>query len=422
MTYNNEKFAVNGREWKAIATELQERRDGSGDLAWDSLRNMKASYNAGDDVVDVAWDAYTMFKGDNLLYGASLYQSLPSMADEVINMALDLLNAPTGAGGTITTGGTESILLGVRAAYRQACQNRTFSGIPEIVVPFSAHAAFEKAASLMGLSVVRAPLKEYRADIEAMAEAINENTFMIVGSAPAYPMGHVDAIKDIAVLAQKHDLWLHVDCCVGGFFLPFAAALGNPVPDFDFSIPEVCSISVDLHKYGYTARGASLLLLQDETLSRFHNFDFNAWPTGEFNTPTLTGSRPAGAVASAWAVMNYLGYDGYLDRVEKTLQSKKQIIAAVEAVPGIRKVGNPEGGIVAFCCDDGSLDMFAVRDGITERGWQTGVIMDPPGFQVLLNYRHGEVAKELGRDLGEVAELVRQGKITTKGGDLSYGG
>ena len=402
MAYLDQEFAPNGQSWDDIHKELRNRRTSADDLKWDDLHNMKASYNAGDDVARVAWDAYTMFRGDNLLYGATLYKSVQSLSDDIVNMVLDLLQAPAGASGTVTTGGTESILLAIRAAYRLASSTRKFKGKPNMVIPYHAHAAFDKAASLMELDVIRVPIDDYRADIGAMADAVTPDTFMLVGSAPAYPLGHVDDIQNLGALAREQGLWLHVDACVGGFFLPFARELGETVPEFDFSLPDVCSMSVDLHKYGYTARGASLVLVREESFTDYHRFDFDSWPTGTFNTPTLTGSRPAGAVASAWAVMNYLGRDGYVERVAGILESRAAIINAIEKTDGIVRCGEPDAGIVGFHCSDGSLDMFAVRDGLTARGWQTGVVMQPEGFQVLLNHRHGEVADAFGeRPVGD---------------------
>lgn len=225
----------------------------------------------GEDVARVAWAAYALFQGDNFLYGNLLYPSLPAMADEVVGMALELLNAPEAASGTITTGGTESIILAVKTARDQARAVRPMSGLPEIVAARTCHPAFNKAAEMLGLRVVRLPTGgDLRADPAAMAAAITPNTIMIVGSAPAYPIGGVDDVAALAALARAHGLWLHVDACVGGFFLPFARDLGEPVPDFDFSVPSVASISVDLHKYGYTSRGASPLLLRDGAVPGFH--------------------------------------------------------------------------------------------------------------------------------------------------------
>jgi len=421
MVEENCRFKRAGRRWPELALNLWQTRKDCNDVEWTSLRNLKASYNAGDDVAEVSWNAYTMYRGDNLLYGGGLYPSLPVLADEVIAKALELLNAPEGAGGTFATGGTESILLGVRAALQHAHQKRNFSsGMPEIVAPSHVHPAFTKAAKMMGIKLIRVPIKDYQADVMAMSDAVTDNTFMLIGSAHAYPLGHVDPIEGIGALAREHDLWMHVDCCLGGFLLPFVVALGNPVPAFDFSVPEVMSISADLHKYGYTARGASLILLRDKMCQQYQGFDFDDWPTGAFNTATFSGSRPGGAVASAWAVMNYLGYDGYLDRTARMLEGKRKIITNVEAISGVQLCGDPEGGIIAFE-GEGDHDMFAVRDGMTARGWHTGLVVDPPGFQLLLNYRHGEIADEFSNDLEDVIRLVKRGRIISNGSDRSYG-
>lgn len=416
----NEAFAAQGQVWPELAHELWSRRLDAGDIEWNSPRNLKASYFAGDDVTQVSKDAYDMFFGDNLLYSRTLYPSMSHLADEVVAMGLQLLGAPDGAGGTITSGGTESILLAVRSALNWSRDKRPVLGIPEIVVPQSAHPAFEKAAGLMGMKVVRTPLIECRGDVEALSAAITENTVMIIGSAHAYPIGHVDPITEIAALALKNNLWMHVDACIGGFFLPFVVDLGYTVPPFDFKVPGVTSISVDLHKYGYAARGASLVLLREAQLERYHTFDFKDWPTGTFNTPTLTGSRPIGAVVSAWAVMNYLGLDGYRDRVRKTLLAKAQMIEAVTSVDGIRQTGNPEGGLIAFHGDD--LNMLAVRDGMTARGWHTGIVIEPAGFQMILNYRSATIVNAISADLAEVVGGVRAGRLKATGTDMSYGG
>jgi sphinganine-1-phosphate aldolase len=420
MATPNSRFPQEGRSWDALRDELDTRRTDEGDMAWDSLRNLKASYNAGEEAARIGWEAYTLFKGDNLLYGTTLYPSLPDIAGDVVAMALELLNGPEGAGGTVTTGGTESIILGVRAALNRARAMRSFDGAPRIVMPSNAHAAFTKAAELMGLEPVRVPIRDYRADPAAMAEAITDDTFMLVGSAPAYPFGHVDDITAISRMALERDLWLHVDGCIGGFFLPFVRDLGHDVPAFDFAVEGVRSMSADLHKYGYTPRGASLLLLRDEADKRYQGFEFSAWPTGVFNTMTVTGSRPAGAVAGAWAVMNHLGFSGYRDLTEKTLAGKRKIIDALAQVDGVSLCGAPQGGIVGYRGEDG-LDMHAVREGLSARGWQMAAIIDPPGFQMLLNHRSGEIAEVLAQELGEAIAEVRDGTRRSTGADMAYG-
>ena len=425
MTHHNtdnqtRRLDMKGQPWEDLAAQLSLRREEHGDLVWNDLRNLKASYNGGPDVASVAWDAYSLYQGDNFLYGTSLYPSLASIADDVTGMVRGLLNAPEGAHGTVTIGGAESIILAVRAALNWARVNRPVPGVPEIVAPFTGHAAFTKAAELMGAKVVRVPVRGYRADPEAMAAAIGENTVMLVGSAFAYPFGFVDPIEDLSALALEHDLWLHVDSCIGGFFLPFAARLGQPVPAYDFSLPGVRSMSADLHKYAYSARGASTLTLRDQAMSRYQGFEFSDWPTGTFNTPTIAGSRPAGAVVSAWAVMNYLGIEGYSDRVAKIIEARERLIAALDATEELTPCGRPQGGVVGIRART-DLDMIAVRDGLSARGWHTAVLIDPPGLQVLLNYRHGEIVDEFVGELVDVARLVRSGELSRQGLDQSYG-
>ena len=415
------QFFEVGKSREDVLNDLGQRRVLAADLDWHNPRNLKACYYAGDDVVQISLDAYSMFFGDNLLYSSSLFPSLPDMSSEVVGKALELLNAPAGAGGTVTSGGTESILLAVRSALHRAKTRGGVFSTPEMVLAYNAHPAFDKAANMMGIKTIRTPLLAHRADPDAMADAMTENTIMLVASAHAYPLGHIDPIAEISVLAESRDTWLHVDGCIGGFFLPFVEDLGYDVPNFDFRVPGVTSMSADLHKYGFTARGASLVLLRDELNSKYHQFNFCDWPTGEFNTPTLMGSRPAGAVASAWTVMNYLGRNGYRDRTEKTMASRGAMIKAVTAVEGVHLTGAHEGGMIGFHGDP-DLDMFAVRDGLTARGWYTGIVMEPQGFQMLLNYRTGQIVEAFANDLAEVAEQVRKGTLTVTGADMSYGG
>ena len=417
---SNRKLARTGRSWTALREDLHRRR--AGDLDWSDLRNLKASYNAGEDVADVAWQAYSLFQGDNLLYGNLLYPSLPAMAEEVVEMALELFDAPEEACGTVTSGGTESIILAVKTARDWAQSERPVPGRGEIVVGRTCHAAFNKAAEMLGLRVVRVATDAgFRADPAAMAAAITENTIMIVGSAPAYPIGCLDPIGALAALAREHRVWLHVDACVGGFFLPFARDLGETLPDFDFSLTGVTSMSADLHKYGYTSRGASLLLLRDRDLSRFQRFSFSDWPSGEFVTMTIAGSRPGGAVASAWAVMSYLGQDGYRQRVEAILNIRRRLLARVDELAGVRVLGSPAAGIVGLG-GDGNFDMAALRDTMAAKGWQFGPLVDPPGMNLLLNFRHGAIIDAFVVDLAETLADAKAGKLERSIQPARYGG
>ena len=262
---------------------------------------------------------------------------------------LDLLHAPDGAGGSTTAGGTESILMAMKAARDWAREHRPVSGAPEVVVPKTAHAAFDKGAEWLGMKVVRMGRSEgWRADVAGMADAIGENTVMIAGSAPPYPYGETDPIEELAQLAQEHDLWMHSDGCIGGMILPFMKALGDAIPPFDFAVPGVTSMSVDMHKFGYAHKGISLCLLRDRALERYHRTTFDGWPAGTYSTPTITGTRSGGGVASAWAVMTHLGEEGYLRIHEVQRRIRERLIEGIGAIEGLAVLGHPHALHVTF--------------------------------------------------------------------------
>jgi sphinganine-1-phosphate aldolase len=404
----NRHFAADGLSAGDIASTMETMRAGDG--AWDDPRNLKASYFAGEDVTRVATDAFNLHMGDNVIYGAAVYPSLPAYETDVVAMGLEMLDAPDGAGGTLTTGGTESICVAVKTARDWARDTKPGITAPEIVLPRTAHVAFEKAAQLFDVKVVRmAASVDYRADVPAMAAAINDNTIMIVGSAPPYPYANVDPIRDIAALAVAHGLWMHVDACVGGFVLPFARDLGYPVPDFDFAVPGVMSMSADLHKYGYALRGSSLMLLRDKALEKYQRFESGDWPAGVYATMGIAGSRNGGPAASAWAVMRYLGFNGYRERVGKILETKKYLIDAIQEIGGLTVLGEPEGGHFAFRSTE--LDTAAISLAMNNRGWMLARGEDPAAIILLLNFRHGEIADDFLADLRAAIDDVASGRI-----------
>ena len=330
-----------------------------------------------------------------------------------------MLNAPGGAGGSVTTGGTESIIVSVMTAQHWARDHLPQASAPEIVLPRAAHPGFDKAAHLLGIKAVRVSTSlDFRADVEAMADAINDNTIMLVGSAPAYSYGVTDPITDIAALAEKHRLWLHVDACYGGFVLPFARKLGHPIPDFDFAVPAVTSISVDIHKLGYAKKGVSALLFRDADLERYQRYTFKDWPSGMYSTQNITGSRSGGGVASAWAVMQYLGEEGYLKIVGAILDIRRRLIAGIGSIDGLEVWGGPDAYLIAF--GSHTLDIFAVAQGMTERDWLMGSGLEPPSSHLFLNLSHQASVDDYLRDLAAVVEAVKAGKIERRGKQPVY--
>ena len=258
----------------------------------------------------------------------------------------------------------------------------------------------------MGLRVARVPVcADFRADVAAMAAACGPDTVMLVGSAPAYPHGVVDPIPQLGELAARRGLWLHVDACVGGFIAPFAKALGVAIPDFDFAVPGVTSITADLHKYGYTAKGASTVLYRDEAAFSYQKFEFSDWPRGLYATQTLVGTRAGGAIAAAWAVMNYLGHEGYRDRTSRILAVRARLEAGVRQL-GLEVWGAPQLSILSY--GSRKLDIFAVAERMTERGWFVGRLVEPPGIHLMLNLTHEPAVDAYLADLAAAVSTVAE--------------
>ncbi|MFN0181315.1 MAG: pyridoxal phosphate-dependent decarboxylase family protein [Gemmatimonadales bacterium] len=401
-------FFAAGRSADEIRAELVAAT--SSDAVWKDRRNLRASYFAGDDVVAIATEAFTSCLGKNALYGALAYPSVRRFEAEVVEILLRLMRAPAAASGSITTGGTESIFMAVKTARDWARAERPAATRPTVVVARTAHAAFDKAAQLLGLTVRRMTASpDYRADIDGMANAIDANTIMIVGSAPPYAYGVVDPLPVIAELADRHGLWMHVDGCVGGMVLPFIRDLGHPLPTFDFSLPSVTSISIDLHKYGYAFHGCSALLLRTEAMTAYQRYEFDAWPVGLYSTTNFVGSRGAGPVASAWAVMSYLGHAGYQALVARMVDARVRLVAGIGRVDGLAVCGKPDATLLSFGSD--SVDMTAVGQEMNRRGWSFARQTDPPSVLLLLNGFHGEIVDEFLGDLEETVRECRAGRV-----------
>ena len=375
-----------GADWPGLRDRMADYA--TGDVRWRDGKTAVYVFNAGPDVEQVQKEAYAHFQSENGL-GPAAFPSLKRMEDEVVGFGLGLLHGPDEASGVITSGGTDSITMAVKAARDFARKARGIAGPLNIVLPRSAHPAFDKASALMEIEVRRTALKDYLADPAAMGDAADAATVMIVGSAPNFPYGLIDPIGALSDLALAHDLWLHVDACVGGYIAPFVRMNGGDVPAFDFELPGVRSISADLHKYGYCAKGASTVFFRSAELQKFMTFDFRDWPGGRMVTPTLAGTRPGGAISAAWAVMNFLGVEGYRAKHGRVAAAREAIAAGVEAL-GFRVLGRPQLGILAFTRDD--VDCVALWAKLRERGWFTGVTTEPKSLHLMLSPVHDAVA------------------------------
>jgi len=337
----------------------------SGDVPVTGGRTLAYVYDSGlAEAERIGREAVAAYAGSNGL-DPTAFPSLLTMENELVGLACDLLDAPPSAVGTLTSGGTESVLLAVQTA-RDA---RPEVSTPSMVIPSTAHAAFHKAAHYFGVEARVVPVgADFRADAAAMAAAIDASTVLVVASAPSYAHGVVDPVAEIAAAAAAAGVRCHVDACIGGWVLPFAARLGRPVPAWTFAVEGVTSISVDLHKYAYTPKGASLLLHRTPGLRRPQFFASAAWPGYTMLNTTMQSTKSGGPLAGAWAVVNTIGIDGYLSLTRVVLEGVDRLAAAIDAHPALSLVAPPDSTLVAFTADD-SLDVFTLADLMTVAGW-----------------------------------------------------
>ena len=335
------------------------------DLPVHSGRTLAYVYDSGMPELDrLAAAAVGSFAATNGL-DPTAFPSLLRMENDLVAFGLRLLEAPEGAVGTVSSGGTESVLLAVQGA-RDAFPHVQR---PSMVVPDTVHAAFHKAAHYFDVEARVVPTAaDFRADVEATAAACDESTVLVVGSAPSYAHGVVDPIPELAAIAAERGVRCHVDACIGGWVLPYAARLGRAVPPWHFAVPGVTSISVDLHKYGYAPKGASLLLHRSAEVRRPQLFAWADWPGYTMLNGTMQSTRSGGPVAGAWAVLQQVGDDGYLTLTDQALRATDAVVAAVEAESALRVVAPPDSTLVAFTTDE-TCDPFTLVDEMTERGW-----------------------------------------------------
>jgi glutamate/tyrosine decarboxylase-like PLP-dependent enzyme len=330
------------------------------------------------------------------------------MQDDIIQKCLSLLNGDANMAGIVTCGGTESIFLAVRAARAEARFKRGLpKGTGHIVLPETAHPAFSKAAQSMDLEERRIPvLPDGRADVEAMSLAMDAETVMLVGSAPCFPYGVIDPIRELGELALAKGAWLHTDACVGGYLAPFVRDSGYPIPDFDLSVPGVASLSADLHKYGFCPKPSSTVFFSNSDRCALAGFDLDVWPSGRFVTSTLVGTRPAGGVAGAWATLHFLGAEGYRRIAQRIMTMRDDYIAGITAIPGYRMIAKPDLALLAFT--NPSLDMGRVAALMLERGWLPGMTAQPPGLHMMLSLLHEPVRDQYLSDLNDCSTIVRR--------------
>lgn len=361
-----------------------------------SARSFGLTYRASAAVDDLLTEAARIYALDNALSPA-VVPSLAVMQADIVAATVALVGGGDDVAGAITSGGTESIFLAVKTAcaIRQHDVRHTRG---TLVLPATAHPAFEKACDVFGLTPVRVPVAAGRVVcVDEFTDALSDETVLAVGSAPSYPWGMVDEIPALAAAAAARAIPFHVDACIGGYLLPFVERLGVAVTPWDFRVSGVTSLSADVHKYGYGIRGTSVLLHRPAENSRHQAFAFSDWPGGRYATPTLLGSRPAAPIAAAWSVMRHLGCNGYIDLTSKALSATAQLCAAVTEHPGLFIVGEPVASVIAIGSE--CHDILAVGSRLRDLGWHLEHQSPPRALHLMIAPAHLEVIDEFVADL-----------------------
>jgi sphinganine-1-phosphate aldolase len=366
IVMKNLQIPEKGRQPSDILKELEERR--GADIHWKEGRTWSLVYYLNEEHQDLLQKAYTTYFSENYL-NAFAFPSLKQMESEILSMVAAMLNKPD-AVGTLSSGGTESIILAM-ATYRDwARNNNKGNHRNEILATATVHPAFEKAAHLLGLKLVRVPVNENaEIDISALSRMISQQTLVVVVGAPSYPYGIVDPIEEVSRLTLAHQLPLHVDACVGGFILPWAEKLGHWSAPWDFRVPGVTSISLDIHKFGFSAKGASLIIYRSMEYLRNQFFISTEFRGGVYVSPTILGTRPGGAIAAAWATIQHLGQEGYIENTRRLIEGKKRLQAFFESLQEFELVGEPKLNLMAYRTKRNKPDIFVVADFLEDLGW-----------------------------------------------------
>ena len=402
-----------GRDNEEILREMEALKELE-DSRWEDGFVSGAVYHGDPDHIRFLNRAYEINSQTNPLH-SDLWPRVVKYESEIVSMTADMLGASEAGGsgtndavcGVMTSGGTESIMLAMKA-YRDWARDVKGISEPEMVVPSSAHAAFDKAAECFGMKIKHVPVAgDYRADVSATRKAISRNTAVMVGSSPGFPHGVIDPIAELSELAHERGIGFHTDACLGGFVLPWARKLGYDVPPFDFRVPGVTSMSADTHKFGYAAKGTSVVLYRGYELRHYQYFKNTEWPGGVYFTPTFAGSRPGALSAVCWAAMVSMGQDGYMEATGRILETAAVIRRGIEDIPGLYVLGDPLW-VIAFGSDE--VDIYGVLELMTEKRWNLNALQNPASAHICVTLRHTQpgVAERFVEDLRGAVKAARE--------------
>lgn len=399
-----------GDELLERVTEL-----GRGDIDWRGGRAFSLVYHPDDEGLErLLHEIATVYIHENAL-NPFKYPSLVQMESDIVDMAADLFHTEPKAG-SLSSGGTESIFLAINTA-RSIGEQKGITE-PNIVVANTVHPAFAKACKYQKIDFRLTPTRDdLRADPEAIAARMDDNTVLIVGSSPCYPFGVIDPIPELAALAMERGTLMHVDACLGGWLLPWWERLGEPVPPWDFRVEGVTSLSADIHKYGYTFKGASLVMYRDPDMVQHQWFVYDDWPGGLYGSITTAGTRPAAPIAGAWATINYLGAAGYLAKTEQVRDATRGFQAGIAAIPELQVTGDPDMSVFEFTVAPGyDIDIGGVGDVMDDRGWNLD--RQQGGLHVMVSPYHLRMVDQFNADLADAVATHDE----SRGKKHGYGG
>jgi len=409
-----------GRPFDEVLKDLGAK--GSQDLDYRAGKSWSLVYYVDDAYYDFLKRAHNSYFSENGL-NPMAFQSLKTLEDQVVRMTATMLHGGDETVGTMTSGGTESILMAVKAYRDRAKKKKPWLLNPEMILPTTAHVAFDKASHYFGVKIRRAAVDERgQVDTRQVAKLINRKTIMIVGSAPQYPHGTIDPIQELGALALRRKVPLHVDACFGGFILPWLEKIGVPVPAWDFRVPGVTSISADLHKYGFAAKGASTILYRNMSYLTHQFFVTTDWPGGIYAGPSMAGTRPGGPIAAAWAALQAMGEDGYCRLARSAWEASERLRGGIALIPELKLMGLPHATIVTYASASDEVDIYAVADQLASKGWDVGRQQHPASVHLTVNARNAPVIDEYLEDLSQAVAAVKANPELKRSGEAAMYG
>lgn len=379
-------------------------------------------YYYDDDLVNIITKVYGLASYTNPLH-ADVFPGICKMEAEVIRMAANLFHGGPDACGTMTTGGTESIMMACKA-YRDYAYHEKGIRKAEIILPTTAHPAFDKAAQYFSMRITHIPVDEKTktVDIHAMEKAISNKTVMLVGSVPNFPYGTMDDMERIAALGHKYGIPVHADCCLGGFLTAFMPSAGFDIPPFDFSLSGITSISADTHKYGFTPKGSSVILYSEKKYRHYQFCVTTDWPGGVYGSPTVNGSRAGGIIAACWATLMRFGFKGYMEATKKIIETAKYVEEELRKQEDIFVFGKPVTSVIAIGSD--KFHIYRLAEALSKKGWNLNTLQFPPGIHICITVMHtqnGIAQKFINEVKNAVAEIMQQPNLKVEGKMAVYG-